>query len=212
MNDTANLTLALSSSPIMSSNATEAREIGAIISALVLNMGTVDAGDVNCARIAGRYARSSISGNGSDKKEKRKVPIILDPVGVGASALRKKTIRDLMDDVHVSIIKGNAGEIGALAGLSEVASRGVDSDPTGPGFSDPARVVRELARREKCVVVMSGRDDYISDGSGRGTWKCGNGSEWQGRITGSGCMATTAIACLAGVAGEGRALESAMAG
>ena len=134
MNDTANLTLAFSSSPIMSGNPEEAIELGALIGALVLNMGTVDARQVQGATLAGKTANRNAK------------PVLLDPVGVGASTFRKETIAQLMDDVHMTVIKGNAGEIGALAGLSEVQSRGVDS--TGPGFKDPGTVVRDLSRRE----------------------------------------------------------------
>lgn len=137
---------------------------------------------------------------------------------------------DLLNACHVSIIKGNAGEIGALAGLSEVQSRGVDS--VGKGFKDPATVVRTLAARESAsrvfsllylllfappstplpcpsassphsapvltaktttatevVVAMSGEVDYVSDGTS--TFAIENGSDWQGKITGSGCMASS---------------------
>lgn len=141
---------------------------------------------------------------------------------------------DLLNTCHVSIIKGNAGEIGALAGLSEVQSRGVDS--VGKGFKDPATVVRTLAARESAsrvsslnyplfalrfprspspalpslsashpcaelvltpgtsnstevVVAMSGEIDYVSDGTI--TFAIENGSDWQGKITGSGCMASS---------------------
>lgn len=135
MNDTANLTLALSSSPIMSSSAEEAADLSLLIGALVLNMGTL-----NPAQVAGATA----AGKAANRIGK---PVVLDPVGVGASAYRKDTIAKLMDDVHVTVLKGNAGEIGAIAGLTEVQSRGVDS-AGGAGFKDPAKVVRSLAQRE----------------------------------------------------------------
>ena len=134
MNDTANLTLAFSSSPIMSSSAEEAKDLSTILGALVLNMGTLTPAQVAGATVAGQAA------NRGGK------PIVFDPVGVGASGFRKKTMAQLMDDVHMTVLKGNAGEIGAIAGLTEVKSRGVDS--SGPGFKDPATVVRDLARRE----------------------------------------------------------------
>lgn len=138
MNDTANLTLALASSPIMSGNPEEVQDIGKIVGCLLLNMGTLNDRQIAGAHGAGRQAKIN------------KKPIILDPVGVGASQYRKETVRDLMNDIHIDIIKGNAGEIGALAGLTEVQSRGVDS--AGPGFKDPVRVVRELARRESKLL------------------------------------------------------------
>lgn len=134
MNDTANLTLALASSPIMSGNPEEVDDLGTVIGAVVLNMGTL-----NDRQIAGALG----AGRAANRNHK---PIILDPVGVGATSFRKETMSHLMNEVHVTIIKGNAGEIGALAGLDEVKSRGVDSD--GNSFKDPAGVVRALARRE----------------------------------------------------------------
>jgi len=196
MNDTANLTLALASSPIMSGNPEEVDDLGSIVGAVVLNMGTLNDRQLAGATGAGRAA------NRNHK------PVILDPVGVGATAFRRGTISTLMNDVHVTIIKGNAGEIGAIAGVDEVKSRGVDSD--GNAFKDPAAVVRNLARREKCIVVMSGVVDYISDG--KVVVAIENGHEYQGVITGSGCMATTAIASFATVLGVDNAFEAAIAG
>lgn len=134
MNDTANLTLAFSSSPIMSGSPEESADLGKIIGALVLNMGTLNERQVQAATISGQTAN------------RLRKPIILDPVGVGATQYRKETMAQLMDDIHMTVIKGNAGEIGAISGLSEVQSRGVDS--AGGSFKDPAAVVRELARRE----------------------------------------------------------------
>lgn len=134
MNDTANLTLAFSSSPIMSGSPEESADLGKIIGALVLNTGTLNERQIQAATISGQTAN------------KLKKPVILDPVGVGATQYRKDNIAQLMDDIHMTIVKGNAGEIGAISGLSEVQSRGVDS--SGGSFKDPGAVVRELARRE----------------------------------------------------------------
>lgn len=141
MNDTANLTLAFSSSPIMSGSPEESADLGKIIGALVLNMGTLNERQVQAATIAGQTAN------------KLKKPIVLDPVGVGASQYRKSTMSQLMDDIHMTVIKGNAGEIGAISGLSEVQTRGVDS--AGGSFKDPAAVVRELARRESKHLLLN---------------------------------------------------------
>jgi len=195
MNDTANLTLAFSSSPIMSSSAEEAVDLSKILGALVLNMGTLTPAQVAGATVAGQAANR----NGK--------PIVFDPVGVGASGFRKKTMAQLMDDVHMTVLKGNAGEIGAIAGLTEVQSRGVDS--SGPGFKDPATVVQDLARREKMIVAMSGEIDYISDGDR--VFSIKNGHPLQGDITGSGCMCTSAIACFLSVTGRQQAFEATIA-
>ncbi|KAM0752558.1 thiamine biosynthetic bifunctional enzyme Thi4 [Meredithblackwellia eburnea MCA 4105] len=176
---TANLTLALSSSPIMSSLALEIPSLSPKIGALILNMGTLSEAQV-AAHLCG----------GLEAKKNGKT-VILDPVGVGATQYRKDAISMLMNKVHVSIVKGNAGEIASLANSSEVQSRGVDS--LGSGFKDPATVVRTLARREKLIVAMTGPIDYVSDGEI--VVAIENGHHWQSVITGSGCMATTAVAC-----------------
>ncbi|GAA5966136.1 hypothetical protein JCM8115_003035 [Rhodotorula mucilaginosa] len=195
-NDCANLTLALAASPIMSTSPIEAPTLSKFISCLLLNLGTITEPVLEAQKIAGEAAN-----------EGRK-PVVFDPVGVGATPYRKKSASDLLNACHVSIIKGNAGEIGALAGLSEVQSRGVDS--VGKGFKDPATVVRTLAAREKVIVAMSGEVDYVSDGTS--TFAIENGSDWQGKITGSGCMASSAVAVFAGLAHESGNLVATIAG
>ena len=133
-NDSANLTLALDCSPIMSSSAQEAEELGLVIGALLINYGTISEPQVKAMFAAG------LAANRNQK------PIVFDPVGVGATTFRKAGAHELLNSVHFSIIKGNAGEIGALAGNDEVKSRGVDS--VGAGFRDTGKVVRDLARKE----------------------------------------------------------------
>ncbi|POY71534.1 putative Thiamine phosphate synthase, or putative Hydroxyethylthiazole kinase [Rhodotorula taiwanensis] len=195
-NDCANLTLALNASPIMSTVSAEAAALSKLLGCLVLNLGTATVPILEVQTIAGREA------NRNRKK------VVFDPVGVGATAYRRKAASDLLNACHVSIIKGNAGEIGALAGSSEVQARGVDS--VGPGFKDPVTVVRTLAAREKLVVGMSGEVDYVSDG--HSTFAIENGSEWQGKITGSGCMASSAVAVFAGLDHESGPLVATLAG
>ncbi|GAA6061137.1 hypothetical protein JCM10212_001737 [Sporobolomyces blumeae] len=196
MNDCANLTLALSGSPIMSSSPDEAPSLSKLISCLLLNLGTITEAQITTQKIAGEAANR----NGK--------PVVFDPVGVGATAYRKQSASNLLNACHVSIIKGNAGEIGALAGSSEVQARGVDS--VGKGFKDPATIVKSLAGREKLVVAMSGETDYVSDGTT--TFAIENGSHWQGKITGSGCMATSSVAVFAGLNHSSGALAAAVAG
>lgn len=196
MNDTANLTLAFSASPIMSGAAAEAAELGIMVGALLINFGTVSEAQLACQLEAG------LTANRLGK------PIVFDPVGVGATSFRKYSVNNLMSAVHMSIVKGNAGEIGAIAGSSEVKARGVDS--VGAGFKDPSSVVKNLARREKLVVAMSGAVDYVSDGTT--TYAIHNGHQYQSVITGSGCMASTSVAAFAAVAAEHGNLAAAVAG
>ncbi|KAG0149891.1 hypothetical protein CROQUDRAFT_653198 [Cronartium quercuum f. sp. fusiforme G11] len=180
-NDCANLTLALKCSPIMSSNSEEVEElVEAVPGCLILNLGTLEQPQIEAMKIAGRAA------NRINK------PIVCDPVGVGASRYRKKITNQILNDVQVSIIKGNQGEIATLAEESGATTCGVDT----MGFlPDPGRVVRDLARKERCIVAMTGPIDYVSDGVYIA--KLENGVGMLSSITGSGCMTGSAIGCFA---------------
>lgn len=122
------------------------------------------------------------------------IPIILDPVGAGATPYRRQTCLDLIHHLKISVIKGNAGEIGAIAGLEGVEMRGVESVGS---LANPGEVARSLAKRIGSCVAMSGEVDYISDGTS--TVEVRNGNEWLGTLTGTGCSTTTLIACFAAV-------------
>ncbi|ORY62726.1 thiamine biosynthetic bifunctional enzyme Thi4 [Leucosporidium creatinivorum] len=196
MNDCANLTLSLGCSPIMSSSPEEAPSLSKFIGCLLLNLGTLTKAQIHAQEVAG------IAANEGGK------PVVFDPVGIGATQFRREMADGLLSAVHMTIIKGNAGEIGSLSNSTEVLSRGVDS--VGSGFKDPVSIVRNLARREKVIVAMSGEVDYISDGEI--TFAVENGDKWQGEITGSGCMASTAVAAFASLADESGPLVAAVAG
>ncbi|TDL24154.1 Hydroxyethylthiazole kinase [Rickenella mellea] len=176
VNQSANATLALGASPIMATAAAEMQDLSQVSGALLVNFGTI--GDVEGMLEAGRCANAT------------RKPIVFDPVAVGATQHRRTIANELMNAWQATVIKGNAAEIGALADSTEVQSRGVDS--VGEGFADPASMVKALARKERCIVVMSGPVDYVSDGET--TVKLSNGHELLGRITGSGCMLGTCIA------------------
>ncbi|KAI0305529.1 TMP-TENI-domain-containing protein [Multifurca ochricompacta] len=175
----ANVTLALGGSPIMAEAEAEQADLARAPGGLLINIGTVDALDGMLA--AGRHANQ----NGK--------PVVFDPVGVGATAFRRATAAKLLDTWQPAVIKGNAAEIGALADLNEVKSQGVDS--LG-GFKDAPDVVRSLARKHRCIVVLSGPTDYLSDGST--VIRLSNGHELLGQITGGGCILGTAIATFCG--------------
>ncbi|KAF9907851.1 hypothetical protein EC991_010449 [Linnemannia zychae] len=191
MNDTANATLALGGSPIMAPSASEAEDLSKVVSSVVLNIGTLTESFVDCMYEAGKHA------NAQNK------PVVLDPVGAGATKLREETTHKILNSMHVDIIKGNAGEISTIAKIiggeslkaENIAMRGVDS--LGSGFSNPAAVVQAVARREGSVVAMTGVTDYVSDGFR--TVAIENGHAYQGRITGSGCMIASSIASFAAI-------------
>ena len=139
--------------------------------------------------------------------------MILDPVGVGATSVRKEAVRRVMSEGYFSVIKGNCSEILAISALhgsrTELAQRGVDSSPSSLSSEDKAYLVKALAEREKNIVVMTGIEDYISDG--RRIYKIQNGHELLAKMTGSGCALGTIVAgCVAVERGD--QLLAALAG
>ncbi|WWC91700.1 hydroxyethylthiazole kinase [Kwoniella dendrophila CBS 6074] len=177
MNDSANVTLAVGASPIMSTNPRDVYDLSPAIGACLINFGTID--DKEGMQVAGRQANVN------------KKPLIFDPVAVGATSFRRETAQELLAHWQPTVIKGNAAEIGAMAESSEVASRGVDA--AGSGFKDPGSIVKQLAKKRAAIIVLTGPEDYISDGNL--VIKLSNGSHYLEKITGSGCQAGTLIAC-----------------
>ncbi|CAH7686192.1 Hydroxyethylthiazole kinase family-domain-containing protein [Phakopsora pachyrhizi] len=177
-NDCANLTLALGCSPLMSSNIGELDELlEAQRGCLVFNIGTIDDNQVEAMKFAGQ--RANLLGK----------PIVFDPVGVSASQLRKRAANELLNCVQMSVIKGNQSEIATLAQVqNDLQACGVDSKGS---LTDPGKVVKSLARRERCVVAMTGEVDWVSDGTN--VIKLDNGIQMLSCITGSGCMIGSAI-------------------
>jgi hydroxyethylthiazole kinase len=181
MNDTANVTLALGALPVMAHARAEVEEMVGAAGALVLNPGTLYPELVDAMIIAGKRANE------------RGVPVIYDPVGVGATRYRNQTAERLMEELHVDVVRGNSGEVGALAGAGGVV-KGVESVE---GVADPAGVARDLARRRTTVVAITGKRDFVSDGTR--VLGVDNGHEMLKSITGTGCMATTTIAVFCAV-------------
>ncbi|ODN94721.1 hydroxyethylthiazole kinase [Cryptococcus wingfieldii CBS 7118] len=182
INDSANVTLAVGASPIMATQPRDVHDLSPAINALLINFGTIT--DKEGMLVAGRQANVN------------RKPIVFDPVAIGATAYRQKTSLELLSHWQPTIIKGNAGEIGYMAKSSEVTSKGVDA--AGPGFSDPAAIVKALARTRAAIVVLTGVHDYISDGVTN--LKLSNGHHYLQCITGSGCQLGSIIACFAGAA------------
>ncbi|EXJ82693.1 hypothetical protein A1O3_06507 [Capronia epimyces CBS 606.96] len=179
-NFAANVCLATGSSPIMSENGPEAPDLARLGGALVINMGTATPEKLN-AFTAGMRAYNAVG-----------APVIFDPVGGGATAIRRNAVKTLLTAGFFSVIKGNEGEIGAVAGTSTTQQRGVDSGPSVSTAEEKANLVKAIALREHCVVLMTGKTDYLSDGAR--TVAIENGSHWLGKITGSGCALGSVIA------------------
>ena len=169
--------LAIGAAPIMADEMDEMDEIAAIAGALVLNIGTLRQSSLASMR------RAAETANRLNK------PILLDPVGAGASRLRTESALLLLNDYHPAVVRGNISEILALAGCT-TESRGVDADPAALVHTDRmtenAEWAAQLARRWQCVVAISGPIDIISDG--RRTCAVGGGDPMMSRITGCGCM------------------------
>jgi len=133
--------------------------------------------------------------------------VVFDPVGVGATGFRRKIAAELLNTWQASVIKGNAGELAALAESEEVQAKGVDS--IGAGFDDPATFISNLAKKERCVVALTGAIDWVSDGTT--VVKLTNGHRLLGDITGSGCLVGTCIATFCAGAWERAKNEDATA-
>jgi hydroxyethylthiazole kinase len=195
MNYTANALLALGASPVMAHAKEEVQDMAGIAQALVLNIGTLDPAWVHAMGIALKTARA------------RGIPVVLDPVGAGATPYRSQAIAELLSTAAPSIVRGNGSEIMSVAGLS-ASTRGVDSSRAS---DEAVEAARSLARDIKSVVCVSGADDHVVDAFGR--WiVLSNGHPWMTRVTGVGCSASALIGAFAAVQPDTwRATTSAMA-
>ena len=176
VNDCANALLAIGASPIMSDEPADVEDIASICGGLTLNIGTLNERSIQGMFAAGE--RASELGH----------PIVLDPVGAGASALRTRTAGDLLDKLAVSVIRGNMSEVKALAGGS-AATRGVDVCPDDAVCEDNnlaagACVRARLRGKTGAVVAITGAIDIMADAER--AYAVRNGSPLMGRITGAG--------------------------
>lgn len=172
----ANGLLAIGASPFMSSTPAEMTDVAAIADALVINMGSLTDSEISCMLTAGKAM------NALGK------PVVLDPVGAGATLHRQITTKRLLDEIQFSAIRGNAGEIAFLAG-ADWQSKGVDA---GAGTADVASLASLCANKYHTVVAVSGQTDYVSDGTT--TFALNNGTPLFPKITASGCL----LACVCG--------------
>ena len=168
MNTTANALLALGASPVMAHAAQEVAEMAALAGALVINIGTLSPSWVDSMFTAGRAARALAR------------PIVLDPVGAGATHFRTETARRLLAELRPAIVRGNASEIRALS-LDELGTKGVDSQHGADTAMDAAL---DLVTAYGCVVSVSGEVDRIVDHDG--TTSVFNGHRLMPRVTGLG--------------------------
>src|SRR6478752_4990949 len=148
MNETANATLALGALPVMAHAREEVEEMVALAGALVLNIGTLSPHWVEAMLLAGKAANE------------HGVPVVLDPVGAGATRFRTETARRLLDEVEVAVLRANPGEVATLVGV-EAEVRGVESISSS---GEPAELARTAARNLGLVAAVTGPVDHVSDG------------------------------------------------
>ena len=185
MNETANATLALGALPVMAHAREEVEEMVALAGALVINIGTLSPHWVEAMLAAGRAANA------------KGIPVVVDPVGAGATRYRTDTAKRLLDEVDVTVLRGNAGEVATLVGV-EAEVRGVESIAAG---GDPTELAREAARTLGVVASVTGPVDHVSDGAR--VLKVANGHELLATVSGTGCMSTAITGCfLAAKAGD----------
>jgi hydroxyethylthiazole kinase len=175
MNVTANALLSAGASPVMAHAVEEVEEMVSVAGALVLNIGTLSPAWIEAMMLAGRRANEG------------GVPVILDPVGSGATTLRTETAKRILMEIEVAVVRGNASEVLSLASAGS-RTRGVD---TVHGVDEAAETACRLADDLSTTLVITGAEDLVTDGER--ILRIRNGHELMGRITGSGCTATALI-------------------
>lgn len=181
MNNSANALLAIGASPVMAHAVDEMVEMVGIASALVVNIGTLD----------NQWIEGMITA--ATAAHHRGIPVVLDPVGAGATSYRTRTSWRIIEECHPTIIRGNGSEIMALVN-AEITSKGVDSSASS---NDALESARALARQTGAVVVISGPTDYVTDGVRVET--VSNGSTMMTSVTGLGCTASALTGAFAAV-------------
>jgi len=193
MNFTANVTLALGAAPVMAPSSEEVEEMVSLAGALLLNIGTLDPLLVEAMIKAGK------------KAESLGIPVVLDPVGAGATRLRTEAALRILNEVPVRVLRGNAGEVLTLAGEGGMV-RGVDSlEEVG----SRVEALAAFAEKKGIVLAVTGKVDLVTDGGK--LVRVRNGHPLMARVTGTGCAATTAVACFLATAPE-EPLEAAASG
>jgi len=184
MNDSANIILAIGGLPIMAHAKEEVSEMVKAAGALVLNIGTLTPEQIDSMIVAGEQANNL------------KKPVVLDPVGAGATHLRTESALRLQERIKIDIIRGNHAEVSILAGLKGDI-KGVESVGSG---ENAVKVALSLACKYNQVVIITGKRDIVTDG--KTVIEINNGSPMLGTITATGCMVTSLIATFAAVCND----------
>lgn len=187
VNDCANILLACGGSPIMSDEITEVQEITSICSALCINIGTLNSRTIESMLAAGERANEL------------RHPVVLDPVGAGASSLRTETTFRLMEKVRFSVIRGNASEIKTIAKGSG-STKGVDANladaVSEDNLGEAVAFIKAMAEKTGAVIAMTGAIDLVGDDSR--VYVIRNGHPMMSKVSGTGCMLSGLIAAYCG--------------
>lgn len=181
-------------SPIMANNGEEAKDLAKLAGALVVNMGTVTPEGLSHSLQAIK-AYNTYGG-----------PVLLDPVGAGATQVRRDAVKTLMSGGYFDVIKGNESEINVILGESAVQQKGVDSAGSKASDRNKASRAKKLAAREQSIVIMTGPVDFLSDGTR--TYSIKNGHEYLGKVSGTGCTLGTTLAAFIAVEKEDKLLAA----
>jgi hydroxyethylthiazole kinase len=181
MNETANATLAIGALPVMAHAREEVAEMARLAGALVLNIGTLSPHWVEAMLAAGASANEA------------GVPVVLDPVGAGATSYRTETAKRILDEIDVAVLRGNAAEVATLVGV-EAEVRGVESITAG---GDAAEIARVAASTLGVVASVTGPVDHVSDGERAAA--IANGDPLLASVTGTGCMSSAITGCFLAV-------------
>jgi hydroxyethylthiazole kinase len=179
--DCAQVVKVLGASPVMAHAQEEVEEMAQLAAALVLNIGTLTVERVEAMKLAAKSANA------------KGIPVILDVCGAGATTLRDQKSFELLDEVRIDLIKGNASEMARISG-EKVRTKGVDATDVA---LDLEEVAQSLALHRKCTVVVTGPADLVVDGSRR--FVVHNGHPLMSRVVGTGCMAASVIGAFAAV-------------
>ncbi|HWI47451.1 MAG TPA: hydroxyethylthiazole kinase [Rummeliibacillus sp.] len=182
-NFTANGLLAIGASPVMADEVLEVEAMVSNAAALLINIGTINGRTKEAMILAGR------------KANEKEIPVVLDPVGVGATVFRKQTVQELLQTVKFDLIRCNAGELATIAGEAWQA-KGVDS---GEGEINVEQVAKQVARQYHCLVIVTGPSDILTNGEQ--TFSIAGGNELMTQVTGTGCLLSAV--CSAALAVEG---------
>lgn len=192
-NDCANLLLAVGASPIMADDPDESAQITASCAALALSLGTPSKRRLRAMHLSAQAAKCL------------HIPVILDPVGVTVSPMRREAAATLLESGAVSVIRANASEIRVLAGEAHTAC-GLEAEDTAEAACESAL---RLAKNTGAIVVVTGETDVVTDGMR--VCRIGNGHPIERCVTGAGCQLTALLGAFA-AANPDRLLEAAAAG